>query len=258
MNNQIKALVIDDEALSADMLEYLIRKNVPSITEVKKATSAVEGIEIIKSFKPEILFLDIHMPFMSGFELLERFPKPEFSVIFTTAFNKYAIMAIRFSALDYLLKPVDADELKQAVDRHIEQKQQILQFRELYKNFLDNLKSGESKNYRLALQSHNGIRLVSPSEIIRCEGHDNYTHFFIINDTVIVTSKTIKEYEGILASHNFLRVHKSHLVNLDFVEELTPEHRLVLKNKTSIEVSRRRRPDLVEALKQQYRQAKEK
>lgn len=251
MSKQLKALVIDDEALSADMLEYLVRKNVPAITEVKKATNALEGIEIIKTFQPEIVFLDIQMPFMSGFELLEQFPKPEFSVIFTTAFNKYAIMAIRFSALDYLLKPIDADELRQAVGRYMEQRQQILHFRELYSNFLSNLKSGESKNYRLALQTHNGIRLVSPSDITRCEGHNNYTHFFLTDHSVIVTSKTIKEYEEILAGHNFIRVHKSHLVNLNFVEELTPEHKLILKNKISVEVSRRRRADLVEAMKKQ-------
>jgi two-component system LytT family response regulator len=249
MSKQLKALVIDDEALSADMLEYLIRRNVPAITEVKKATSALEGIEIIKTFRPEIVFLDIHMPFMSGFELLEKFPKPEFSVIFTTAFNKYAIMAIRFSALDYLLKPIDADELREAVGRYMEQRQEILHFRELYRNFLDNLKSGESKNYRLALQTHNGIRLVSPRDITRCEGHNNYTHFFLTDHSVIVTSKTIKEYEEMLGGHNFIRVHKSHLVNLDFVEELTPEHKLILKNKISVEVSRRRRSDLVEAMK---------
>lgn len=249
MSNTLKALVVDDEALSADMLEYLIRKNVPVITEIKKATNALEGCELIKSFQPEIVFLDIHMPFMSGFELLERFPKPMFSVIFTTAFNKYAIRAIRFSALDYLLKPVDADELKLAVSRYTEQRQEIIQFRELYKNFLDNLKSPEGKNYRLALQTHNGIRLVSPSDITRCEGCNNYTHFFLTDNTVIITSRTIKEYEETLEGHNFLRVHKSHLVNLDYIEEITSENKLVLKNKVSIEVSRRRKPELLEALR---------
>jgi two-component system, LytTR family, response regulator len=248
MSNQLKALVIDDEALSADMLEYLIRKNVSQITEIKKASSALEGLEIIKVFQPEIIFLDIQMPFMSGFELLEKFSKPDFSVIFTTAFNKYAIKAIRFSALDYLLKPVDPDELKQAVARYLDQRQQMLQYRELYKVFLDNLKSGESKNYRLALQTHNGIKLIAPSDIIRCEGHNNYTHFFLNDGVVIVTSRTIKEYEEILSGYNFIRVHKSHLVNLAFIQELTAEHKLILKNNVSVEVSRRRRSDVMEAI----------
>ncbi|MGZ5190417.1 MAG: LytR/AlgR family response regulator transcription factor [Flavisolibacter sp.] len=251
MSSPIKALIIDDEALSADMLEYLVRKNVAEISEIKKATSAVDGLELIRTFKPEIVFLDIHMPHISGFELLEKFPKPTFSVIFTTAFNKYAIRAIRFSALDYLLKPVDPDELKLAVQRYIDRRQEMLQFRELYNNFLDNLKSGESKNYRLALQTHGGIRLISPSEIIRCEGHNNYTHFFLTDQSVIVTSKTIKEYEDILSEHNFMRVHKSHLINLDFVEELTQDHRIILKNKNSVEVSRRRRAEVAEALRKQ-------
>lgn len=244
----MKALVIDDEALSADMLGYLISRNVPEITEIKKCTSALEGLEMIKTFQPEIVFLDIQMPFMSGFELLEKFTRPSFSVIFTTAFNKYAINAIRFSALDYLLKPVDADELKQAVARYLSQKQHTLQFGELYKVFLENLKSEQGSNYRLALQTRNGIKLVSPSEIVRCEGHSNYTHFFLTDSSVIITSKTIKEYEEILSGYNFLRIHKSHLVNLSFVEELTPEHKLIMKNKVVIEVSRRRRPDLVEAM----------
>jgi two-component system LytT family response regulator len=248
MSSQLKALIIDDEALSADMLEYLIRKNVPEITDIKKATSALGGLEEIKTFQPEIVFLDIQMPFMSGFELLEKFSKPGFSVIFTTAFNKYAIRAIRFSALDYLLKPIDADELKHAVARYMDQRKQILEYRELYKVFLDNLKSGESKNYRLALQTRSGIKLVSPSEIVRCEGHNNYTHFFLTDNTVIITSRTIKEYDEILSGHNFLRVHKSHLVNLSFVEALTPDHKIVMKNKVAIEVSRRRRPDVVEAM----------
>jgi len=251
MSNTLRALVIDDEALSADMLEYLIKKNVPEITEVKKATNAFEGCELIKTFQPELVFLDIQMPFMSGFELLEKFPKPEFSVIFTTAFNKYAIRAIRFSALDYLLKPVDADEIKRAVDRYMVQRQQILQFRELYKNFLDNLKTRDGKDHRIALQSHTGLRLVSPSDITRCEGRNNYTHFFLADNTVIITSRTIKEYEEMLTGYNFLRVHKSHLVNLDYVQEITSENKLILKNKTCVEVSRRRKADLVEALRKQ-------
>lgn len=248
MNNRLKVLVIDDEALSADMLEYLIIRNVPEITDIKKCTSALDGLEMIKTFQPEIVFLDIQMPFMNGFELLEKFSKPSFRVIFTTAFNKYAINAIRFSALDYLLKPVDADELKQAVSRYLSQKQETLQFAELYKVFLENLKSPQSDHYRLALPTRNGIKLVSPMDIMRCEGHSNYTHFFLTDASVIVTSKTIKEYEEILSGHNFVRIHKSHLVNLSFAEELTADHKLIMKNKVVIEVSRRRRPDLAEAM----------
>lgn len=111
-SNPIKALIIDDEALSADMLEYLVRKNTPVIDTIKKAASAAEGLELIRSFQPQLVFLDVQMPFLNGFELLNKLPEYDFSVIFVTAYNKYAITAIRFSALDYLLKPVDAGELQ--------------------------------------------------------------------------------------------------------------------------------------------------
>jgi len=248
-NPAIKALIIDDEALSADMLNYLIEKNVPAISLVKRTTSALEGLNLIESFKPDILFLDIQMPFLTGFELLAKLPNHPFSVIFTTAYNKYAIKAIRFSALDYLLKPIDADELVQAIDRYLQQKNEKKQSQDLYSNFMNNLQASEGKQYRLALHTHNGLKLVTPQEIIRCEASNNYTIFYLTNNTSITTSKTIKEYEEILGEYNFVRVHKSHLVNLSFVEQLTNKHQLLLSNKTLVDVSRRRKSELMEVLK---------
>jgi len=248
-NPAIKALIIDDEALSADMLNYLIEKNVPAISQVKRTTSAMEGLNMIESFKPEILFLDIQMPFLSGFELLAKLPNHPFSVIFTTAYNKYAIKAIRFSALDYLLKPIDAEELVQAIDRYLQQKNEKKQSQDLYSNFMNNLQASEGKQYRLALHTHHGLKLVTPQEIVRCEASNNYTIFYLTDNTSITTSKTIKEYEEILAEYNFVRVHKSHLVNLSFVEQLTNKHQLLLSNKTLVDVSRRRKSELLEVLK---------
>lgn len=245
----IKALIIDDEALSADMLHYLVEKNVPAITQVKRTTSALEGLQLIESYKPDIVFLDIQMPFMSGFDLLAKIPHHTFSVIFTTAFNKYAIKAIRFSALDYLLKPIDTDELLQAVERYIQQRSEKKQLGELYQNFMNNLKQSEGTQYRLALHTHQGLKLVSPQEIVRCEANNNYTTFFLTDKSTITTSRTIKEYEEILSEHDFVRVHKSHLVNLHFIDLLTNKNHLLLMDKTPIEVSRRRRPELVEILK---------
>ncbi|MEO5647683.1 MAG: LytTR family DNA-binding domain-containing protein [Chitinophagaceae bacterium] len=245
----IKALIIDDEALSADMLEYLVQKNAPAIKQIKKATSAVEGLEMIRTFKPDLLFLDIQMPFISGFELLSKISKYDFSVIFTTAYNKYAIRAIRFSALDYLLKPVDAEELKEAVNRYLEKRSEKQQLQQLYENFQNNLNTKENKDYRLALHTHNGLRMLSPFEIVRCEGHNNYTHFHMADNSTIVASKTIKEYEEILSDYGFLRVHKSHLLNATYIVELTLDHRIILKDKMEIEVSRRRRSEVLEALK---------
>lgn len=246
--NNLKALIVDDEALACDMLEYLIARHIPEIGEIKKCTSAVKGIQLVKDFLPDILFLDVQMPFMNGFELLEKIPEKKFSVIFTTAFNKYAIKAIRFSALDYLLKPVDTDELKIAVQRFINTKTAQSNHSELYKNFIDNLKHKEAGGYKLALNSGNGIVLISPVDILRCEAVSNYTRFYFSNDKPMLVSKTIKEFEELLSSHGFLRVHKSHLVNLSKVKEVTAENYLKLVDNSLIEISRRRKQEVLEAL----------
>jgi two-component system LytT family response regulator len=246
----IKALIIDDEALSADMLEYLVKKNIPEIGILKKATSAVEGLEIIRSFEPHLLFLDIQMPFMNGFELLNRLQQYNFSVIFITAYDKYAIKAIRFSALDYLLKPVDADELKTAVQRYIRQQNEQLQYKELYDNLIRNLNEKEFRNYRLALHTHAGVRLATPSEIIYCEAENNYTRLFLSDGKVVTVSRTIKDYEETLNGHDFIRVHKSYLVNLlSVIAYNNQDDTLLLKNGIVVPVSRRRQHEVLEAFK---------
>ncbi len=251
MNNTIlKALIIDDEALSADMLAYLIQKNIPEICTLKKATSAAEGLELIGTFQPELLFLDIQMPFINGFEMLNQIPKYDFSVIFITAYNKYAIKAIRFSALDYLLKPVDTDELKQAVQRYLLRQKEKIQYQELYDNFIQNLNEKENSNYRLALHTAAGLRLVTAPEIIYCQAENNYTRFFLTDEKMIITSRTIKDYAETLSEHNIIRVHKSYLVNLEYVSAYSNESDiLLLKNGTEVPVSRRRKHEVTEKLK---------
>jgi len=249
MNPELKALIIDDEAMACDMLEWLIQKNVPAITQVKKATSATEGVTLIKSFQPHVLFLDIQMPFMTGFDVLAALPKHNFSVIFTTAYNKYAIKAIRFSALDYLLKPVDADELIAAMDRYREKHGEQLQWRELHKNFMENLQQKDAGNFRLALNTIQGIRLLQPDEIMYCKGENNYTHFYLADNKNIVVAKTIKEYESLLTVHSFIRIHKSWLVNRKYVRAITPLNTLLLQNGIELEISRRKRAGVVELIR---------
>lgn len=249
-SNPIKALIIDDEALSADMLEYLVRKNTPVIDTIKKAASAAEGLELIRSFQPQLVFLDVQMPFLNGFELLNKLPEYDFSVIFVTAYNKYAITAIRFSALDYLLKPVDAGELQHAVQRFQDKREQKIQYRKLYDNFIQNMNEKEFRHYRLALNTPAGLRLVLPSEIVYCEGENNYTRIFLADGMMIHTSRTIKEYEQTLRGHEIIRVHKSYLVNLLYVTEYNNEHdTILLKNEKLIPVSRRKKSEVLELLK---------
>ena len=252
MKAELKTLIIDDEAMACDMLEYLLLQNVPSITSIKKATGAAEGLTLINKYNPDIVFLDIQMPFMNGFELLGEIPRKYFSVIFTTAYNKYAIQAIRFSALDYLLKPVDADELVQAVERYKQQSDEKKQLKQLYLNFLENLKKKEGKQLKLALPSPSGLRLASPSEVVHCTGINNYTQFHLADGTYLMVSKTIKEFEEILADYGFIRTHKSHLVNMEYIGEVKSNNSLLLKNGHIVEISRRRHHEVLEALKRLY------
>lgn len=249
MQAELKALIIDDEAMACDLLEYLLSKHVPAIKSIKKATSAMQGLEMIQTFSPDIVFLDVQMPFMNGFELLGKIPQQHFSVIFTTAHNKYAIRAIRFSALDYLLKPVEAEELVQAVERYQQQRKEKQQLKELYKNFLDNLERKENHSFRLALPHSGGLRLAAPDEIIHCTGINNYTRFFLDDAATIMVSKTIKEYEELLADYGFIRTHKSHLVNKSFISVVRNDGTILLKNGQSIELARRRQHEVMEALK---------
>ncbi len=249
MKAELKALIIDDEAMACDMLEYLLLNHVGTIGFIKKATSTSEGLQLIHSFVPDIIFLDIQMPFMSGFELMRHIPEYSRSIIFTTAYDKYAIQAIRFSALDYLLKPVDPEELKQAVNRYMQQREEKIQIRELYNSFLENLKRKESGSFKLALPTGSGIRMVAPAEVICCTGINNYTQFFITDNTCITVSRTIKEFEELLSDHGFIRTHKSHLVNTSFIRQVKNENMLLLQNGHTIEISRRKRPYVIEALK---------
>ncbi len=248
MKPEIKALIIDDEAMACDMLAYQILRHVPAITEVKKCTSAKEGMQLIASWQPDLLFLDVQMPFMDGFDLLGVVGQHSFSVIFTTAYNKYAIKAIRHSALDYLLKPVDVDEMKQAVERFLKNRQKEGRISELYQNAVEQLQHSE-KQPKLSLLTPAGIRLVKPADIIYCTGVNNYTQFYLRDGSVVTVSRTLKEFETQLGGHGFTRIHKSFLVNLACVTETENNEYLVMADGSRLNIARRRRADVIKALK---------
>ena len=244
----IKALIIDDEAVAANVLRMMIERHVPEITDLRLATQPEEALALVKSFKPQLVFLDIVMPTTDGFELLSSMRDAEFEVIFTTAYNEYAIQAIRFSALDYLMKPIDADELKTAVNRFVEKHHQQAETDALLQNLVHNLKSNEKADFKLAVPTTEGAIFFSPSEIIRCEGDRNYTWFFLTNNRKHLSSKTIKEYEELLSNHDFLRIHKSHLVNMSFIDKYLNEGTVILKDKTQLPVARLRKEEVKTAL----------
>lgn len=245
----IKGLIIDDEAVAVNLLELMIRRHIPEIIELKCETYPAKAVQFIPEFKPDIIFLDIEMPYLNGFELLKALPEIPFNIVFTTAYDKYAIQAIKFSALDYLLKPIDANELRETFNRFMEKTMATEIKDAAVKNLLSNLQQQNKIYHKLALPTVNGIEFFLPQNIIRCEGMSNYTKFYISNHPCITTSKTIKEYEEILLPHQFIRVHKSHLINAQFVKGYNAQtSNMIMADGTFIEVSRRRRREVLEGL----------
>jgi two-component system, LytTR family, response regulator len=240
----IKALIIDDESKALNLLKVTMEKTFPGEFVLETAQGSEDGLSKLNEFKPELLFLDIEMPTMSGFDLLAATPEVDFKVIFTTAYNQYAIRAIRYNALDYLLKPINPSELKEAITRFQKQKDK----KQVYGKQLENFFSNKEKN--LAITTYDGVVFLEVDSIIRCEADLNYTKFILTDNKTFLSSKTLKEYEDLLAVHNnFLRVHRSHLVNLDYVLKFKNEGCLILKDNTSVPVSRRRKEEVISRLR---------
>jgi two-component system LytT family response regulator len=239
----IKALIIDDESKARNLLKVTMEKNFPGQFLLETAQGSEDGLEKINHFKPDLLFLDIEMPNMSGFDLLAATPELDCKVIFTTAYNQYAIRAIRYNALDYLLKPINPAELTEAITRFQQQKNK----KEVYSRQLENFFSNKEKN--LAITTYDGVVFLEVDKIIRCEADLNYTKFVLTENKTFVSSKTLKDYEDLLThNNNFLRVHRSHLVNLDYVLKFKNEGGLILKDNSTIPVSRRRKEEVMSRL----------
>jgi len=237
---KIKALIVDDEERACSVLRSLIEKYTPEITDLEVVNNSSDAYYKIKEYQPDLLFLDIQMPFMNGFDLLNKLEDIHFDIIFTTAFNQYAIKAIRFSALDYLLKPIDIMELRSAVNRFLIRKQNLQPAAPLYRNLVENFSATSHDEHSLAINGVHGIQFFKVSEIIRLEGERNYTQFHLTGNRNYLSSKTLKEYEEILAEKGFVRIHKSHLVNSKFVSSVDSDGKMILKDHSEVEISRRR------------------
>ncbi len=245
----LKVLLIDDEERATDVLRRMIEKFIPEIKQVQACNDARKALTIIHSMQPDLIFLDIRMPHFSGFDILDKLPNKNFKIIFTTAHDEYAIRAIRFSAFDYLLKPVDSNELTAAVKRFIQTKGGNLQQTEQLKNIGINMTLQKEEQFRLALPTKEGVYFLFPHEITRCEALGNYTKFYVTGNKQYTISKTLGEYEELLAPYRFIRTHKSHLVNRAFISFVDHDGFVTLKDSTKIEVSRRRKEDVLKALK---------
>ena len=244
-----KILVIDDEPAASNILKIIIEKNIDTPKEIRCCHSAQEGLAIIQSWQPHLLMLDIEMPNMNGFDLLNQFKRPTFHVIFTTAYDKYAIRAIKFSAFDYLLKPIDTADLKQAFIRYFNNALLPKPFvDEQLKNLIQNLKQKQNNALNLALSTTEGVHILYTPNIIYCEGLGNYTRFMVTDKAPILVSKTIKEYEELLQEQSFFRVHKSFLVNTQHIRKYEKEGNLTMSNGDIVAVSRRKKEELKKLL----------
>lgn len=210
----IKALIIDDENRTRELIAKMIHSFGLNVEALPLGENVESGIAAIEEIHPDIVFLDIQMPDGTGFDVLNRVAERNFEVIFITAHEEFAIKAIKFSALDYILKPVDPTELRAALERAIETiglKKEEVQFETLNFNM-------QSPKKRLVLKTQESVHVVELDHIIRCEADRNYTSFYLIEGKKILVSRTLKEYETLLSSSNFLRVQQSHLINLNFVD----------------------------------------
>jgi len=242
----IKAILIDDEVHCLETLSILLKEYCPDVQIVDQCRSAKKGLEAIEKMKPDLVFLDIEMPAMNGFEMLEQFTEIPFAIIFTTSYDQYAIKAIRFSALDYLLKPIDPKELVNAVKKV--QEQRHLPMAEQFQMLLKQIQDKDHHFNKIAVPTAEGFELIPADQVIRCEADDNYTHLFIKSNRKIIACRTLKEMEEQLHDFSFfVRVHHSYLVNLNEVTKYIRGEGgyLVMSDGSVVNVSRSRKDSLM-------------
>ena len=240
----MRTVIIDDEKKGRQTLLNFISKYAPQLTVIGDAYNVETGVELIDKEHPDLVFLDIQMPDGTGFDLLGQVAFTDFKLIFCTAFDNYAVKAFRFSAIDYLLKPVDPDIFIAAVKKACDEKN------ELTKPKLDTLNANKTEFSRLALHASEGISIVKIEDIIRCESSINYTHFVLVDGSKVLVTKTLKEYDELLCNHAFVRVHKSHLVNLNYIKKYIKGEGgwVIMTDDSKIEVSRRKKESLLQIL----------
>lgn len=242
----IKAITIDDERHCLETLALQLKDYCPDVHLAEECRSAVAGLEAINRHRPDLVFLDIEMPAMNGFQLLEQFEEIPFAVIFTTSYDQYAIKAIRFSALDYLLKPIDPKELATAVNKYREHRHTPIT--EQIKLLLQQVNGKEQQFNKVAVPTSEGFELVPADHLIRCEANDNYTILYLHNNRKIVACRTLKEMEEQLGNfQNFVRVHHSYIVNLNEVVRYVRGEGgyLAMSDGSTVNVSRSRKESLL-------------
>lgn len=242
----LRTIIVDDEAHQRLTIEKMVMRYCPAVELIARADGVRSGVEAIKQHKPDLVLLDIKMDDGTGFDLLEQLQPIDFKVIFITAFDQYAVRAFKFSALDYLLKPIDPDELVQAVEKavHIIQSDFVTQL----ENLREHLSLDNKSTKKIIIKTFDNIHLVPVTDIIYCESDGNYTFVNLAGKNRIMVSSSLKEYEEMLTGSGFFRVHKSFLINLGSIRrfEKAEGGYVVLEGDVKVPVASRKREQLLE------------
>lgn len=245
---KINTVIIDDEEKSRQTLRQMLSLFCENVQIIGEAKDVRTGVELLSIVKPDLVFLDIKMPDGNGFDLLKKLEKRSFNLVFTTAYDQYAIKAFKFNAIDYLLKPIDTDELKTAVKKA---ENNPVTNEANVDNLIHNINDSKKEEQKIILSTSEGMHIIKVKNIIRCQADDYYTNFYLNDGRKIMLSKTLKENEELLAEYNFIRPHRSHLINIAYIKKYVKSDGgyIVLADGTQIPVSRRKKDVMVEYLK---------
>ena len=244
MNDTLTAVIVDDEVHGIEFLRYSLEKYCPNVTLVKTFTAPLEALQEIPALKPDILFVDVEMPRMNGFELVERLQNKGIKTIFVTAYNEYALKAFRVAAVDYLLKPIDSDELKDAVKK-------VLDTRESPENGIQELlqfMKAQQGLKKVSISTDKGVYFIEPEEIIYCASDGSYCELYLIDGSKLVSSKAIGEFEKLLSDKGFFRIHHSYLINVHHLRKFTKNDGgfVEMINGAELAVSRRKKDEFLD------------
>ena len=243
----IRCVLIDDESNSLEMMEWLLKTYCPQVKIEAMCNAASKGIEAINKYKPDLVFLDIEMPHMNGFDMLEQFDKLSFDVVFCTAYDQFAIRAFKYSALNYLLKPIDPEDLKETI-RRIEERKSTPSKEQIELLFQNIKQTVKPTAQRIALTTGDGMIFVPTQDIIYCQAESNYTSVVLAGGKKIVVSKVLKDIDEALSGPDFFRVHNSYLINLNQISKFVRGDGgyVIMADGATVSISRSRRQEFME------------
>ena len=244
---KLKAILVDDEEKALKSLQIKVKRFFPDISILATIQNPVEAVQIIEEQKPDLVFLDIEMPQLNGFDVLQKFEKPNFEIIFVTAYSDYAIEAIQHCAIGYIVKPIDDSELKSAVENALKNRK-LKTALEKNQTLIENLKNQQSTDSKIIIPSQKGLDFVKISDIIRCEGDAGYTKIIIQGAKEILSSYSIGKFVKMLTNKNFTLIHRSHLVNLKYVSSYLNEGYITMENGDRLPISKTNRSEFIEKM----------